>query len=153
MDVQGPLPTEQDFNPWGEDDPDAQWAWKNFGGLTVQQAKAKFTKEPLWYLEDFMFMGGRAFAYYFPVIEDHLRTVPDRLHDDDRHAWFLGCSIARQFDAEAIDHVKPLAPTVINRAQFVLNNIDRFGILETERIRVVETWTALITRIEAIIGR
>lgn len=151
MDPRGPLPTEQDFNPWGADDLDAQSAWMNFGGLTIEQAKVKFDANPLIYLEDFMYMGGRAFAYYFPVIDGHLRTVPDQLDDDDNYAMFLACSIANQFDTQDIDDVKRLAPAVLDLANFVLTTIDWFAV--TERTRVTEAWTNLICSVEAAIGR
>jgi hypothetical protein len=75
------LPTEQDFDPWGGD-LDAQCAWRNFGGLAIDRAKAKFRENPLLYQEDFMFMGTKAFAYYFPVIEEYLRTIPDGIRDE-----------------------------------------------------------------------
>ncbi len=52
-----------------EDDLDCRTAWENFGGLNLPQAYDRFCKNPHYYQEDFMFMGGKAFAYYFPVIE------------------------------------------------------------------------------------
>ncbi len=32
------LPTKRDFNPRGADALDAEWAWGNFGGLTLSEA-------------------------------------------------------------------------------------------------------------------
>jgi hypothetical protein len=64
------LPTERDFDPW-HGNLDAQCAWRHFGGLTLDQAHARFRENPLGYQEDFMFMGPVAFAFYFPVIEDY----------------------------------------------------------------------------------
>ena len=48
-------------------------------------------EHPEIYQEDFMFMGGKAFAYYYSVIDSYLRETPwlpteDR---DDREAWIL----------------------------------------------------------------
>jgi hypothetical protein len=57
------LPTETDFDPY-QGDLDAQCAWKNFGGLTLGEAFVKFEESPETYQEDFMFMGGKAFARY-----------------------------------------------------------------------------------------
>ncbi|MBL8820867.1 MAG: hypothetical protein JNL96_20010 [Planctomycetaceae bacterium] len=71
-----PLPTEADFDPYGGD-LDAQCAWRNFGGLTLDEATNKFRERPEIYQEDFMFMGGKAFAFYFPVVEAYLRNFPE----------------------------------------------------------------------------
>ncbi|MEM7010678.1 MAG: hypothetical protein AAF585_04260 [Verrucomicrobiota bacterium] len=63
-----PLPTENDFDPFGGD-LDAQCAWKHFGELSLNQAYDIFVSAPNIYQEDFMFMGAVAFDYYFPVID------------------------------------------------------------------------------------
>lgn len=63
-----PLPSQSDFDPVGCD-LDAQSAWQTFGGLGLAEAYAKFLQVPESYQEDFMFMGSRAFAYYFPVVD------------------------------------------------------------------------------------
>ena len=99
MTQENSLPTERDFDPWSGD-LDAQCAWRNFGGLTIEQAKAKFCENPLRYQEDFMFMGGKAFAYYFPVVEDYLRSIPDAASEDDHEAWILAHCIRNQFDRD-----------------------------------------------------
>ena len=69
---------ESDFDPVGGD-LDAQYAWKNFGELTLKQAYDLFLTNPIHYQEDFMFMGGTAFDYYFPVIDRYIRQVCSRL--------------------------------------------------------------------------
>ena len=67
----GPLPGERDFDP-DAGDLDAQVAWKHFGGLTLSEAYQRFQEDPEKHTEDFMYMGGKAFAYYFPVLERYL---------------------------------------------------------------------------------
>ncbi len=94
MDNAAILPTEQHFDPYGGD-LDAQCAWRNFGGLTIEEAKVKFCEHPEIHQEDFMFMGGKAFAYYYPVIDSYLRETPllppeDR--DDRKHGYFPNAS-------------------------------------------------------------
>ncbi|MEM7232007.1 MAG: hypothetical protein AAF517_07535, partial [Planctomycetota bacterium] len=69
---QAPLPTQADFDPW-DGDLDAGHAWKEFGGLSVDEALAKFLENPGYHQESFMFMGGVAFAFYFPVVDRYLR--------------------------------------------------------------------------------
>lgn len=62
------LPTEKDFDPIGGS-LDAQSAWKHFGGLTLEEVNRKFRENPFYYEEAFMWMGGKAFDFYFPVID------------------------------------------------------------------------------------
>ncbi|MEM9646820.1 MAG: hypothetical protein AAF989_17650, partial [Planctomycetota bacterium] len=73
------LPSEHDFDPH-QGDLDAQYAWKHFGALTLEEAFRRFRENPEIYQEDFMHMGGRAFAFYFPVLDCFLRetvVLPD----------------------------------------------------------------------------
>jgi hypothetical protein len=107
------LPTKNDFDPW-EGDLDAETAWRNFGGLTLAEAHSKFRERPEIYQEDFMFMGGKAFAFYFSVIEDYLRQTPEaESEDDDRQAWILAKCIHNQFNAGTSIHVETLVDRVI----------------------------------------
>lgn len=78
-----PLPTKRDFLDY-HGCLDAQSAWNNFGGLSVDAAYAKFCENPLRYQEDFMFMGRIAFIYYFPVLE---RFVRDGIDTGEEEAW------------------------------------------------------------------
>ncbi|MDB5337269.1 MAG: hypothetical protein JWN70_2888 [Planctomycetaceae bacterium] len=148
-----PLPTERDFNPLG-DNVDDQHAWKAFGGLTLDQARAKFLENPQYYQEDFMFMGGKAFAYYFPVIEEYLKSAPDGCNDDDsdgdHEAWILSHCIKQHFEGADLPHVRHLIPRVIALADFVQGNIGRFGYYEQERKRVADAWNELIQHVIAI---
>src|SRR5437016_1967456 len=101
------LPTERDFDPWNGD-LDSQSAWRDFGGLTLDEAHAKFRENPLYYQEDFMFMGGKAFAFYFPVVEQHLRDVSTTDCEDDREAWILAHCIRMQFDCDVLQYIRHL---------------------------------------------
>lgn len=143
------LPTERDFDPWNGN-LDAQHAWRNFGRMTIEEAKAKFRQNPLDYQEDFMCMGGRAFAYYFPVIDDYLRTVPEIADYDDHQAWSLAHAIRAQFDGANCPHVRHLASRVRDLADFVCRNIHRFGVDDRERQRVSEAWTELVRHLQAV---
>ncbi len=96
-----------------------------------------------------MFMGVRAFAYYFPVIEDYLRTVPDAESDDDHEAWVLARCIQAQFVDDNLTHVRHLGPRVIQLAAFVRENLRRFGADEGERQRVADAWAELVRHVEA----
>jgi hypothetical protein len=122
------LPTERDFVPHDED-LDAQCAWQNFGGLTLDEANRKFREAPESYQEDFMFMGGKAFAFYYPVIDGFLRETPEIPEDEryDRRAWILAHCIANQFERSTLPHVRHLKNEILDLAGFVRRNIALFG--------------------------
>src|SRR5262245_51618579 len=90
------LPQKQDFVV-SANDLDGRCAWENFGGLTLEEANKKFRENPLIYQEDFMFMGGKAFAFYFPVIESFLRETPAGLDSEETQAWILAKCIHAHF--------------------------------------------------------
>ena len=75
---------------------DGQHAWKQFGGLTVDEAYSKFCENPDFYQEDFMFMGPKAFLFYFPVIEKYIKTVKPGDDLDDCCFWIIGCAMESQ---------------------------------------------------------
>ena len=142
------LPSESDFIPHGTEDEKS--AWRNFGGLTVDEARARFAENPLRYQEDFMWMGTNAFLFYFPVLVDHLRRVPDAEHDDDHEAWILSRCIKTQFEPGTLDRLRPLVPAIVELAAFVRENIRRFGCDDEERQRVARAWRDLANHIEAL---
>jgi len=138
------LPTKDDFNPWGPNNLDAEWAWDNFCGLTLEKAHAKFRERPEIYQEDFMFMGGKAFAFYFPVVERYLLDTPDFENEgDDRESWILAKCIENQFKSKTSQYVQHLADRVTMLSQFVQKNIRRFGYDEDERKKIAEAWQEL----------
>lgn len=122
------LPTELDFDPlYG--DLDAQCAWRNFGGLTLDEAHAKFEEYPESYQEDFMFMGGKAFAFYYPVIDRFLRKTIEIPEDQcgDRQSWILPQCIKNQFDGHGNLYVRPLKNSVLDLCAFMIENIRLFA--------------------------
>lgn len=132
------LPTKDDFDPWGGD-LDAKYAWKMFGGLTLEEARIVFLDRPESRQEDFMFMGGKAFAYYYPIIEDYLRAAQsEETQDDDREAWILAHCILNQFRQSTRDHVLPLAPRIIALSQFLQDK--HSGDPEHEHLRIADAW-------------
>lgn len=135
------LPVEHDFSPFG--DLDSQEAWKNFGGLTLARAAEKFRENPLRYQEDFMFMGGRAFAYYYPVIEDYVREFLISSTDVPYELWILAHCIRFQFKEKDNSHVIHLAEKVANLCEYVDSNIDRIDFDEKVSKMVVESWKQL----------
>ena len=136
------LPTEKDFDPWGGN-LDAKWAWRNFGGLALEAAKERFQQNPECYQEDFMFMGSRAFAFYFPVIESYLLDAPSEDDSFDRCAWILAHVIINQLQWDTKSYVLPLIPRIRSLIQFVRQNIASFDNDEAEQARILLAWTEL----------
>ncbi len=143
------LPTKSDFvtHPG---DLDQNCAWEHFGGLTLDEAKMRFAENPLHYQEDFMFMGTNAFLYYFPVLDDYLRSAPDEENDDDWESWIIAQCIRAQFDRTTIDRLKRTVPQIVELAGFVRDNIRRFGCDHAEQQRVADAWTDLVRHIESL---
>src|SRR5688572_21888562 len=71
------LPTRADFET-APGDLDQKVAWRHFGGKTLAEAYTLFCDNPLHYQEDFMFMGEGALRFYFPVIDQYLRSGAPR---------------------------------------------------------------------------
>ncbi|MCA9112004.1 MAG: hypothetical protein KDA52_18775 [Planctomycetaceae bacterium] len=122
------LPKERDFDPYGGG-LDEQWAWKNFGGLTLDEAYEKFVSAPELYQENFMFMGERAFAFYYPVIDRFLRETIDLPVDErgDRQSWILPHCIRGQFIPANRRYVSALKQPVIDLCEFMLQHIQCFA--------------------------
>lgn len=137
------LPGEHDFSPFG--DLDSQSAWKHFGRLTLVQANEKFRENPLYYQEDFMFMGGGAFAYYFPVIDRYIRDALDSIEYVSNELLILAHCIRFQFEVDDISKVRHIIGDVLSLSAFVISNIRRFGLDEVEAERVLVAWEELST--------
>ena len=89
-----------------EDALDGFHAWKEFGGLDLAEAYTKFCSHPGYYQEDLMFMGARAFLFYFPVIDRYIREIECPANRFDDEAWILACGLRIQFEKDA----RTLAP-------------------------------------------
>ena len=120
------LPGERDFDPH-EGDLDAQSAWRNFGGLTLAEAYQKFSENPGTYTEDFMCMGGKAFVYYFPVLERYLLVTPV-WGEENGSEWCqilgLGAAIQCQFTVESYPELLQLAPRVLALIEEIRESFD-----------------------------
>ncbi len=132
-----PLPAEHDFDPYGGD-LDALSAWRNFGTLSLDEAYAKFCQLPDVYQEDFMFMGSRAFHYYFPVIEEYLRNARAIDEWNESHAKILGSCVAAQFDWKGAFLSTVLCDRIGILCAFVIENRQRlaWSIEDQEEIRM-----------------
>ncbi|NNJ24442.1 hypothetical protein [Alienimonas chondri] len=148
--MDGLLPSKRDFVP-NPGDPDQEYAWKEFGELTLDEAKERFADDPLNRQEDFMFMGTKAFLFYFPVVVDHLRDPPGDDGEYDWQAWILAKAIDAQFFSWSKDEsLLPLTSTVLELADFVRDHVHQFESWPEERPRIIQAWTELAERIESL---
>jgi len=138
------LPKYSDFDPYG-DGGDAMYAWDNFGRLSVPQAYARFCENPLDYQEDFMFTGGKAFAFYFPVIERYLFECTPTA-DDDCQLWIIGEGIKLQLKWPTASEVLPLRQRLLGLAEHVLSKLD--DLEPDNEARVRKAWTELKCTLE-----
>jgi hypothetical protein len=153
------LPTESDFL---EDHGclDAQCAWKNFGGLTLDQAYERFCDNPLHYQEDFMFMGEPAFTFYFPVLDRYVREgIRDR--DEDRFEYLsilrdvIWFHFAQSFDEEVVqERVRRrdladegrLRSQVVNLCEYILREVPSLYLGSRPCSQVSEEGVTLVWR-------
>ena len=84
---------------------------------------------PESYQEDFMFMGGRAFAFYYPVIDRFLRETIDLPVDERglRQSCILPLCILAQFDGANRRYVSALKQPVLDLCEFMLQHIQCFA--------------------------
>lgn len=142
------LPCERDFDPTG-DDLDAQCAWRHFGGLATEEALALFRENPFYYQEDFMFMGGRAFVFYFFVLDSFLRDFRLSEQEDESQVAIIGSCVAAQFRWPTASHLGPIHPAIRSLADYVCSHTDALASDPDEQKRILEYWQSVYQALEA----
>lgn len=139
-----PLPGMDDFAPQGTID--AKYAWKLFGGRSIAEVKKVLEQDeyPEILIDEFQWMGDRAFVFYFPVVEDYV-MAPCKQHDEFRHnrSEYLASCIMQRFHGDVSLEAKTIAGRVSDLASFVLARIDEIKCDDYERGRIVKEWTYL----------
>lgn len=98
-----------------------------------------------------MFMGSRAFAYYFPVVDRYLRTVslaPDDLGDCE--AAILGSGIAYQLHPDHAPFPADLLSEIESLHAFVIQNIHRYTATPEDLQNILREWTHVAEAIQQI---
>jgi hypothetical protein len=90
-----------------------------------------------------MFMGPVAFAFYFPVIDEYLRSGLEADPHDDHQGWILAHCIKAQCEKNAGAHVGSLIPRIRSLIAYMSDNIQRFGADSAEQQRVADAWRML----------
>jgi hypothetical protein len=145
----GELPVRKDFVE-DERDLDADQAWKNFGGLSLDQAYERFCQRPEIYQEDFMFMGPRAFQYYFPVIEQYLKETKTEDEFEDCEAWIIAKAIESKIDTGELSLATGFTDRLIELCRYVQKNVEPYSLQKKERDRIEGAWQKLRKKLERI---
>ena len=142
------LPKEADFDPSGGF-VDAQCAWKNFGGLSLADASKKFREQPEYYQEDFMFMGGVAFSYYFSVIERYIyESQADADNGFEVAAMrILAHCIKEQFGDSSEHLIRSIRPRILDLVVHVRANLSQYCEEPDGQPRIDSAWAELQSRI------
>jgi len=143
LDSAGPIPNQNDFGV-STGDLDAIHAWKDFGGLTRSEAFVKFSSNPDFFQEDFMFMGQLAFVFYFPVVERYIFQSNIQDDEDEIEAmWILSHCINNHFQHDSDRQVMHLRERTQTLVRHVRDNIASFCKAPTEQKRIDEAWHEL----------
>ncbi len=145
------LPTIEDFTSDPERDLDGEYAWRQFGGLTIDEAYDKFCEKPDICQEDFMAMGDAAFAFYFPVIDRYIRQNEPK-EEFDRVAYILAAGISQHVSLKQI-LVRPLYRQIINLCHFVIDGLksaDDEKYRDSSVEQVERVWLELLKKTSAL---
>ncbi len=103
------LPSREDFVVYG--DLDAIAAWEHFGGKSLDEARSLLDDNFLYYQEDFVFMGPRAFAFYAEAFAAYMEdAVAAGAEDADHEASMFTNACAAQIELAQHHHdLRPCA--------------------------------------------
>lgn len=144
MEKSDELLAEQDSDPY-LGDLDNQCTWKNFCGLTLDEAQLRSREHSERYREEFMAMCGKAFAYSYPVLASYVggtELVPSECRDD-REEWILPQGLKHHFSGWHEPHVRHLRREVLRLCEFVRGNLVFYPDSQDEQEEIDEQWEAL----------
>ena len=93
-----------------------------------------------------MFMGCKAFHYYYPVIEYYLYQARNSPAIVITEAEILAHAIAAQFDWNGAVLSPALSKRITELCAFVLSDPAKFAVAQAERSRIQTAWSALEKR-------
>ena len=139
------LPTEADFDPFGGG-LDAQCAWGYFGGNSIRNAFKLFRSKPYIHCEDFMFMGPKAFDYYFPVLD---RYVCESLgvEDEEDDVAYVGAAIETQMDIGGAKLPSTLIEEIAQLSRDVGLHYRRYLPPSKSHRRILRAWEAVDVKV------
>ena len=135
-----PLPDPAAFDAEQAANLDARWAWKEFGGRTLDEADEHFCSNPCAYSEAFLFMGFGAFRYYFPVIDRYVRSVSSDDCADDCDLAIVGATVSSQIAYGCDSRGDAFLEEVEETARHVLHSIPSYGMDSADEDHVRWEW-------------
>jgi len=118
------LPTEQEINPEG-DSYDGQMAVDHFIGKTPEQITKELGTWLHWHFyEDFLWMGSRAFCFYFPAVADYVATAKAKADYEvvDNFCYVLEFRLHSDFA-----QIRDSFPAIIGFAGYILAHFEDYG--------------------------
>jgi hypothetical protein len=90
-----------------------------------------------------MFMGCRAFHFYFPVIDEYLQAAPDLGERDDREAKILATCIALQFEWHGATVSSELRHRISHLCAFVRSHLNQYAESPEDQKAIDGVWRKL----------
>ncbi len=118
------LPTQEDINPIAED-LDGQCAVRNFLGKSRDQIREEFAEHGMSYQEDLMFMGSRAFCFYFPAAVDYITSSEGSADADVANCLVSVVEHRLEYD---LSEIRGVFPHILRFADHLLSYYDGFGL-------------------------
>jgi hypothetical protein len=90
-----------------------------------------------------MFMGCRAFHFYFPVIDEYLRAAPACGVRDDREARILATCIALRFEWHGATISPELRHRISHLCAFVRSHLNQYAEFPEDQKAIDGVWGKL----------
>jgi len=141
-----PLPDAKDFGGCL----DGLHAWRQFGGLSLEEAYSKFVDCPEVHQEEFMWMRHPAFEYYFPVIDRYLREVTNTDDYDDAQAAILGRVMMAYLNDKEFPHSVEMLESISDLSSFVQSSLDSFTSDPDDQVHITKTWAKVDKKLSSM---
>ncbi len=119
------LPTREDISPTSGADLDERAALEHFFGKSQSEASALFFDNPEYFADDLMWMGSKAFAFYFPSLEPYI-TSEESSGNADIINTLIG-TLKSRLDDDPLS-IRDCRTSVLRVLVFVRENLGKFQI-------------------------
>lgn len=117
------LPTRQDIN--AHDSLDERSACKHFLGKSVAEAEGLFRENSVYYQEDLMCMGGRAFCFYVVALISYIQSEYATGDSDIINCFARILEFRLESEPEEL---RPVAQTLAAVCGYILDHYARFDL-------------------------
>ncbi|TAE90526.1 MAG: hypothetical protein EAZ81_09695 [Verrucomicrobia bacterium] len=142
-----PLPTKEDISPTSGADLDECAALEHFFGKNQSEASTLFFENPEYFADDLMWMGRKAFAFYFPSLEPYIISK-ESAGDADIINALIGILKAR-LDDDPVS-IKDCHTPVLRVLMFARENLEKFQVDTCVNGDVAGELSDLIERVQTL---